>query len=322
MSIPAENAQARSKLYWLLGQLYQSGVTAELLPILAAIDELSAMLPKNQELSEFAASHQQIFGFALFAHESIFLDSSGMLGGPVAESVASRYAQLGYQTNLSPADCDQVGAELMAISFLCQAEAEAWIDGVTPQAQRMQQTQARFMEEHLLCWAVPCLWAIQREDDPFYNAAAEITWDLINDHFTEISSGLAQPFALPEPPDLLADDKTSLRDIAEYLMTPCFSGHFISRTTIGRIGRELQLPRGFTDRTTMLVNLMQSAAQYDGAIVLMDALITEFQAAQKHYQSVLSDATHFALQPWIERTTQTVNLLTTIKATTQIQLAE
>lgn len=310
-TLAAETAIARSRLYALVGNVYQFGLTPELLPVVQAIEEFALTLSSEYAASEAAAAHQRIFGFALFAHESIFLDPSGMLGGPTAEKVATHYAELGYPSNSNAADGDHLGAELTLLAHLCGAEAEAWEDGEQAQAIRMQAAQCRFMQNHLLQWIAPCLWAIRQEGDPFYSAVAEVTWDLVSDHYTSIAKLPAWAIELPAPPTLLSDPKTSLRDIAEFLMTPCYSGLFLSRTAVGELGRALQLPRGFADRTTMLVNLMQSAAQYDGSLALLEQLIAKFEATSRWYNSCRhgSAKLDFALQPWIERTEATVNLL-------------
>ena len=106
---PSQLALARSRTYDLLGRLALGGLTAEQLPYVEAIPELAATLPARFEADEAAADHQQIFGFNVYPHESIFLDPTGLLGGPVAETVLLDYRQAGFPEQIDSDMADHLG---------------------------------------------------------------------------------------------------------------------------------------------------------------------------------------------------------------------
>ncbi|MEM7125019.1 MAG: molecular chaperone TorD family protein [Chloroflexota bacterium] len=337
----AQSALARSRLYWLLGRLLLTGPSADLWPLLDAIEDLRLPLGADPEWPEWAAQHQQIFGFSLFPFGSFFLDTSGMVGGQVAERVVEETTRLGYRPQDQSVGWDHIGVELDCLSFLCAAEGDAWQDNLPQQTQHIRMEAGRFLQDHLLCWLVPCLWAIRAEGNGFYQAVAETTFALVAGHYSNLTNsdltnsnlaGSPPPtrqdfqakkfnqskqteeshlFTLPEPPSLLDDETTSLRDIATFLMTPPYSGLFISRTTVTAWARALQLPRGFSTRTDMLVNLMQAGVQYDGFSPLITQIETTVQEAHDGYGAYLEEAPalRHAITPWKERTAETVQLL-------------
>ena len=92
-----EEALARSRLYSLFRALYSNGVTGDLLPIIQAVPELAVHLPTPVDEDSLAAAHQTLFGFNLFPYESIFLSSTGELGGEDSEAVSMAYRAVGYQ---------------------------------------------------------------------------------------------------------------------------------------------------------------------------------------------------------------------------------
>lgn len=274
----ARLAEARSRSYRLLGRLYLRGLSTETLPVVRTIPALVQALPGDLDEDELAAAHQHLFGFNVFPFESLFLDSAGLLGGPVTMAVQGRYEQVGFVPAADSASIDHVGLELALLAFLAGAEADAWADGLTDTAQAIDARQRTFLADHLLRWLAPLTVAVRAQEQPFYAAVADLALDLALDQL----NGPLPDFDLPAAPHLLEDERTGLKEIATFLLTPPHSGVYLSRDDIGRLGRRQRLPRGFGDRRSMLLNLLRAAVTYErlpALLVDMQALVSDWHSA-------------------------------------------
>lgn len=293
---PHEQAVARSASYQLLGRLLREPLSAEIDPYLIAIPELK---PVYLCPDDAKAAYQQLFGFALFPHESIFRDSSGLVGGTVADEVARHYRECGFPWR---DDTDHISTELRLLGFLTAAEADAHADDLPIVAARMRQLQRDFLQSHLLQWLPPLIVAIQRHGDDFYRSVAELVWQLVVDHAEQLDATLT--FSLPPTVPDLADADTALKTIGRYLTSPHESGWWLSGGEMGEIGRKLNLPRGFGGRIQTMMNLFRSATQYDGAYALLTALQAEAEAWQVAY-----DALGLFTASWQTKMATTIALL-------------
>lgn len=269
-------ALARSRAYGLLSQLYLTGVTAENLAQVQAVPELADKFRIPFAADEAAADHHHLFGFNVHPYQSYFLDPAGLLGGPVAEGVAQTYQILGYGPAVSGESADHIGLELGLLVFLCAAEAEALADGRLDTARQVSDRQLTFLLDHLLPWIGPLALAIAQQEQRFYSALADVTFDLVRDHASQLSSRLNRPLVnqadLPDTPEILEDEGTGLKEIVDFLLTPAYSGIYLSRDDIGRLARRQAIPRGFGDRRQLLLNLLRSAANYDVVGEVIDGL--------------------------------------------------
>ena len=248
----------------MLSRLFWQGVTPEILPVVQAAPELAAALPDPVDFDELAAVHYRLFGMNVFPYESVFLDDSGLLGGRATDGVTRSYGRFGFAADTSGDSPDHVGRELAALAALCQAEAEARAENLTPLIASRRVWQREFLEEHLLRWLPPFALAARRQGDELFTAVANLTLELAAHHYDELAETPADPGDfLPPAPDILADEKTGLKEIARYLATPAYSGLYLGREEVSRLARRLELPRGFGDRRQMLANLLRAAAQYD-----------------------------------------------------------
>ena len=309
-------ALARHHAYRLFSRLFLEGLTADLWPYVQQIGELTAVLPATFDADEAAATHQHLFGFNLFPYASIFLASDGLLGGDVSNQASQQYQQAGFAVDTAATSPDHIGHELQFLAYLCAAEADAWRDKLPLIAQRMQQLQVDFLQKHLLYWLIPLATAVSAQQEPLYSQITELAVQLVHDHATDLAQQqLSIPlssYALPTPPDILAQEKTGLRRIARYLTIPPYSGLFLSRDHIGRLARQLDLPRGFGSREQLLENLLQTAVQYD----LLPQLITLLQQTIKTWQATLqSHSTSFPthITPWLKRLDNSHNMLQQIE---------
>ncbi len=261
---PTEIAQARSRSYQLISRLFLQGVTPEILPVVQAAPELAAALPDPVDFDELAAVHYQLFGMNVFPYESIFLDDSGLLGGRVTDGVTRSYGRIGFVADTAGDSPDQIGQELAALAALCRVEAAARAENRVSLAASRQAWQREFLEGHLFRWLPPFVLAVRQQEDVFFTAVANLTLALAAHHYDELAETPADPGDfLPPAPDILADEKTGLKEIARYLTTPAYTGLYLGREDVSRLARRLELPRGFGNRQQMLVNLLRAAAQYD-----------------------------------------------------------
>jgi TorA maturation chaperone TorD len=309
--------------YALLGQLYLEGVTAVTLPTIQIIPSLAQTVKAPFSADESAAGHQTLLGFNVFPYESIFLDGSGLLGGAVTETVQHSYREAGFEVDAGSSSPDHIGHELALLAHLCGAEADAWQDNLAFKAEQMRQLQWDFLQEHLLRWLVPFVLAVKGQKRPFYTALAELTLEFILDHVSGIGipdTQLKDNFGNwnsrnMQLSDLLANEKTSLKNIAEFLTTPLHSGIYLGRDDITRLARQQDLPRGFGDRAQMLANLMRSAVQYDGLPALLAELANIAERWGDEYgrfAATMPAITPF-ITPWHDRINNTRQALAQIQ---------
>jgi TorA maturation chaperone TorD len=263
-------------------------------------------LPDTIDFDELAADHQHLFGFNLYPYQSIFLDPSGLLGGDVTACVLLAYDDAGFDVGVSSESADHIGHELRLLAYLCGLEAGT---AASPGAGPIVTRQRAFLEGHLLRWLPALVLAIGQSRLPFYDSLARLTLELAAEHWTSLKQEPAV-FELPAPPDLLADDRTGLKEIVNYLLTPVYSGLFLSRDDIGRLARQLSVPRGFGGRGQLLLNLLRSAANYDALPAGLELLGEQIAAWITGYQEM---AGRPELRPfssvWLARATQTAGLI-------------
>lgn len=317
---PDSAALARERTYRLFSQLFLRGLSSSLLPLVRSVPGLAEAAAGHYtseadvEPDVAAADHHRLFRFNLFPFQSIFLDPSGLLGGAESDRVRQSYRQSGY-TIKDDAGPDHVGHELGLLAFLCGAERDAWEDGEEAVVREMRQRQREFLQEHLLPWIFPLALAVRQQGNDFYASLADLTLELVYDHAVALGRDGGLPTAeegrLPEPPPLLEESETGLKDIASYLTTTPYAGLFLTRDAIGRLGRALEIPRGFGDRQQTLVNLMRSAAQYDAFPSLLQALqdvAGEWAAAYERREEAMPALAPFC-RPWRARVEKTAHLL-------------
>jgi len=174
-----------------------------------------------------------------------------------------------------------------------------------------------FLQHHLLRWLPPFVLAVAAQGDAFYNALANLVLDFTADHVSNPGM-VVNPHVLPALPSMLENDKTGLKDIANYLITPAYSGFFLSRDHISRIAREHQLPRGFGNRSQMLTNLMKTAVQYDQFPALISTLQNTATTFWQQFNQIVQTNPHQAspIAPWQNRCQTTFQLLEQIKTET------
>jgi TorA maturation chaperone TorD len=300
----------RYQTYKLLGQLFTNGLTEEVVGSVREVDKLAQHLPTSIDLEEAAADHQHIFGFNVFPYESVFLDPSGQLGGDIVTSTIRDYRQAGYDADSTSASPDHIGDELAFLAFLNKAGAQAREQNNPAKAKLMGEYQRSFLDEHTLRWMPPLVLAIQGQRHPFYRAVATLMQETIMTHRKALGDLPSVIFKLPEPPILLEDEKTGLREIADYFLTTSFSGIFLSRDDIGRLARDNSVPRGFGDRQQMLVNLLKAAATYGDVGLVLSSLQETTNSWAASYEAMANSSEPIqSATTWAKRVVATYGII-------------
>ena len=82
----------------------------------------------------------------------------------------------------------------------------------------------------------------------------------------------------------------------------------LTREDVARLGRGLNVPRGFGDRTQLIVNLLRSAARFDALDALLEAL--EGEAADQRDRLTSWGA---ATAAWRSRIDETLSILRALR---------
>ncbi|MFO7567051.1 MAG: molecular chaperone TorD family protein [Enhygromyxa sp.] len=302
---PREQALARSRLYGLLARLLVRGVERPLLEQIAAL----GWAESDASLDELAAEHHASFALGVFPYAGVFLDASASAGA-CSDLVRSFYARAGFNPILDELTADHLGVELSFLSFVTGAQAEALEDGRPQIAAALDPLLAEFLDACVLSYLPAMVCAIEQLPDA--GSWATIIREallLLAEHRARLPGPIV-PVALIDPGDLLADERTGLRRIAEHLLTPAASGVFASRADIAAWGRGRSLPRGFGARVVMLDNLLRSAVEYGELASLLAALDAHLEA-RDHALAGLARACELepAVAPWREALARTRTLL-------------
>ena len=327
---------ARSNTYGLLSQLYLHGPVPEIFSYIEAIPDLASTLASqgNDSISlqsvdqdQLAADHYHIFGLNVLPYESSFLDPNNVLGGPISERVLADYWSVGFNADTTSESADHIGLELRFLDELCKAQAESGRDQSVEILSQMETIQASFLENHLLRWLPGLVQAVHQQKIAFYSSLVEITLDVVIDHYQDLAGrndhqrgAIIQDIQLPEPPNILLAENTGLKDIARYLLTPVYSGVYLSREIIEDIAKNQNLPRGFGERETMLTNLLRNAADYDQLPSVLDDFERIFNQWENFYFHLPERCRDPNLltpiaTPWLRRIQTSQNILNHIHST-------
>lgn len=296
---------ARHHAYLLVSRIFMDGLSADLLPYVRQLPELTALIPERFDQDEEAARHYHIFGHNILPYESIFRDASGLLGGQFCVEVNSMYKASGVDF---PYEDDHFGQEVAFLAALCTAEVLAWQTDGNKAADNFAKYQAIFMDRHLLPWLSPFIAALETSSDRFYAALGKLTLSLVADHWRSLADfshctveAQLRHNAPSQLMRLMHEEMTNLKTIAGFLVTPPLSGFYLTLDAIANLARGYGLPRGFGSRHQMLTNLLHSAAQYerlpDVLLGLSETCLTYNQAYRRHANRFADLTPH--TEPWV-----------------------
>jgi TorA maturation chaperone TorD len=315
--VTPDDIRARAYGCALLAGIFRDGLTDEWLPWAQDIPGVGVHVPEPFEAEQAAAQHYTVFGMNVFPHAGVYLDPEGLLGGASAGAAAEFFQSIGLPVPSGAGMADHVSSLLGALEFLCDAEADALEDDQRAEAARMRGWQLRLLDEHLLTWLPAFVWAVQRQDDQFYGALAGFALEFLGVVREKLGAAILNmppAFILTEPPALLENPKTSLKDIAAYLLKPALCGVMLTRDEISRIARAHELPHGFGERLIMLHNLFKSAADYDAFPAVLDDLTALAAVARADYAAMTEfPGMQRTASVWAARVEQTGALLAELR---------
>lgn len=300
---PAQLAAARSLAYGLLADLLTRGLTPETREAALASEPIrAAIFGRAGDLDALAVEHEHAFGWSTPPFEGAFLDPSRTIGGAGGDALWALFRASGFVPRKD--DAEHLASALRCLAFLSGAEADALEDHHAGAVERVRTLSRRLLDEHVLRYLPVLASAVRRTGLAFPTALVDELEPLAMLHRRELP-GDPSTFALPEPPPLLEREETGLREIAEYLATPALSGLVIGKDDLTRIGRSLRVPRGFGDRTQVLLNLLRAAVQYEVLDEVMVALADEARGQREALSAPRYASVAAFTSPWRARLEQT-----------------
>ncbi len=198
-------ARARAGLYGLMSRVFSDKPSAALLKAMKDPEMLASLAAfevyfdqdfldgdEEEQAEELAAEYTRLFmatGPHIAPYESVFVrgwnEEKPQLWGEATVAVAKFYEEAGLGLTLGQTP-DHLGLELEAMATLAECEAAKREAGDEAGAEKLEQLQRRFCEEHLVKW-VPeiCKDVRQRTESSFYRGAADITAGLVQVHCGE-----------------------------------------------------------------------------------------------------------------------------------------
>jgi hypothetical protein len=267
-----ELLRARARGYRLLGRLLLEGARPELLAELGGTygeDEAEA-------LDDIAARHHRLLEVEVLPYATVFLEPGSQAGGQAAEVAQQICAELDVPRATLNVSDDHIGALLVLLGRLDECVLRAVDLDDDELLHRVRRAQVRLLDEAVLSWMVVLRAALRRERGLWPELLAT-AHDLAREQRRELEATPVPAPELPEPPALLDDEGTRLRDFARFALTPCWSGVFFLRSGLTRLARGQDLPTGFGSREQVLEGLFRSASEYGDPAAVFRAMAAAFE---------------------------------------------
>lgn len=316
-----EAAMARSRAYGFLADLVAGPLEVELLSQVSQVPQLVTAM-QNPETGEsfsdevLAAAHYELFGLQVYPFAGVFLSTESLAGGDRVADMESRYRYWGFDSQ-SQEGQDHFACQLRFMAHLSALELGALASANADRLSALAEAARSFLDTHILSWSLPLLSATSAVAAPLFSEVVTMAVFVSADHRRELGGtmDIAAPEVGPDPDKMLADAKTSVRDIAEYLLAPSRSGCWISRSDIQELGRGLNVPRGFGNRVQLLSNLLRNAAEYDVADDLLSGLDTVLRHRRDSFVAISTELGVDAYAKyWLQRVVTTQETLESMAA--------
>ncbi len=291
--------EARGRAYALISGLLLGPVTAETWQRAADVPVI-AQARGELSLDELGAAHYKLFGLEVFPFASVFLEPDALASGARAGAAHELYSGWGYRGATDTA-ADHLGVQLGFLPHLARGELAAMRREDQGQVERTRACAAEFLDGHVLSYLLPLVAATRAARVPVFSDLVDLAAELLADHRRAIDAPMAAP-ELPEWESPVADDSAGLRDVAGFFLAPARSGVWLARGDVTRLGRELEVPRGFGSRVQTLTNLLRNAGEYEQAAIVLqrlDELLGERRDAYDRIGEAAALSVYAA--PWIER---------------------
>jgi hypothetical protein len=287
-------------IYKLLGDLILGPPNYDFkhtLSLLNLTDEINIEKLSNDDI---ASEHYGTFGMTVFPYGHYYTSEGRNFAGDNDSELISLYQEYGfnYESISFGMGATHLGTLLHFVQFT--------VDKNLPHLRR------EFIANYLLGWMPTFIIAINEMDSVVYKSLVNYIehkllheWTSLNGpvHLDEIK------FQLPEFDiftDLLNNEKTSMKDIGEYFITPARAGFFLSKPTLLNMAAKLDIPVGFGDRGLIMGDVMREAVNYESLAGLTQILLTYCNYVKGHYHK-------FPILPiaaiWIKRVEQTEKLI-------------
>lgn len=286
-------SDARASAYGLLSRLLLSGGHIE--PEMATY-----FVDGEVDPEEAATGYVAAFDLGVPPYASTFVADNGRVGGAHTTRIHDEIIRDGFVPITDEVAACHLGVLLGHLYALTRTG-------------RHDRTRA-FARDHVASWITALSSAVAEIDDGLWAAVVAMAADLTLDEAAAADPGpgsAADDTALAHP---LLDDASGLRDIAEYLAKPTRCGLFLTDAECARIGRALDLPRGFGHRRARIETQLGSAAEYDRVDDLADAWLAIVDRRDTALREVEADAPSLATvtAPWHARLQATRDMLRTL----------
>jgi len=304
-------ARSRAQIYQLMSDVLLHGMTAGHLKSVKTLNDLPTTAP--QSVDDWKAMHYALFGLNIYPYETEFLSTDGFFGGKVTDEIARLYYEAAYTAYVDE-PLDHLGSLLGFMAMVCGEEAVGHKDDVVQAVYHMRLLQRKCLNEHILCWLPMFTLAVYAQGDETFAFLVNMLLDLTLVHHHDLGEDSSRPtrvFTLPPAPNILDNDNTGFREIADYLLTPVYSGLYFSRDDIVRLSQQLDLPHSHGKRLRMFTHLMNIAIENDKLIDLL-GLLQDKATDWREFYEVRIPIPRFA-DVWIDRLDHTLKFLQTIR---------
>ena len=298
-------AMQRHCAYQLLSTIFVEGITGEVYATCKDIPSLEPLLPEPYDEDMAGADHHDLLGFNVLPFAGVYLAEDGRPGGQNYQQLNSWYLSHGFNASEMQVPSDHIGTQLAFLAFLLKLE----IDGQHRPSEgalvaSIQRAQGEFLQTQLLKWSLPFLVAVKTQGNSFYAEAADLTLATVIDHVQDAAVNGDLVHDRPAPPDVLGDHKSGIKQIAEYMARPVFSGLYFSKQDLKLIARQLEIPTGFGDRVQLLTNTFRSAVSYELLPAFLSALKRHAHYFKDEYELLHqagNERLNYLIVPWVER---------------------
>jgi TorA maturation chaperone TorD len=254
---------------------------------------------------ELAVAYTDLFLLNVYPYASVFLDLHGEMNGVRSQEILALYQHFDYQPeSLAQAGApDHLGLLLGLLAYIPETERYA------------------VLNEYLMDFTPVLCLSVERQPGvhPFYSLlAARSRQELFKALVEEKLTTTGQHFSLPgvpatwiELPLVEEDEELSLSGLVQNLLTPAFSGVFLSRNRLGQWARQLGVPLAFGERYRLGNSLFEAAGMVERLPELLAWLEQEVDAWDAAYAVWSEEAPDWAVfaAGWRQRTASARRLL-------------
>lgn len=297
---PRAKMLARARGYEMLARLLLHGGRRVDPTALSVISDAPSDHDHHHDHDELCSQYVTAFDLGVPPYASVFLEPTGRVGGSVTLAVSDDIAGAGLLPVTDEVGACHVGVMLGHMGRLCRR-------GRGEEA-------GKFAHRHVLGWLPAYAAAFEELGVAFWSAVVQVVLDVVSEHVRSIAMTPDAPVPAVSPDHPLVDPASGLREVAAHLACPARCGLFLTDTECGRIGRALELPRGFGHRRARIETMLRTAAEYDTLVPLCQALGEVVERRAARLQALARDRFDAReLVAWTARLDATQRMLVTLE---------